>query len=243
MALIPKLFIKEVPEGPIRRNFQNLLAYFRSLQTASASSDDDDSETDPIDERLNKLESRFFAAGVPLPFCGSSDPDWGLPMDGKRYRKADYPRLYAAIGYTYGGSGDWFHVPDWRYHFTRGWGGVPDVPFHPSAVDTTSDTITVPRHPFNRSGFPVRVSSTGSLPGGLSANTTYYVIFVNEGLIQLATSLADAMNGIAIDLTTQGTFTHTITQWADPDAGSRVRASANASDGDEAATYQARATA
>lgn len=59
-------------------------------------------------------------------------------------------------------------------------------------------------------GTKVRVSGTGTLPGGLAADTDYYVIAVPGG-IQLAASLADARSGgPAINITDPGTGTLTI---------------------------------
>lgn len=40
---------------------------------------------------------------------------WGQDMN-----KNDYSELFAAIGYTYGGSGDFFKLPDMRHQFARG---------------------------------------------------------------------------------------------------------------------------
>ena len=56
-------------------------------------------------------------------------------------------------------------------------------------------------------GDGVTVSSTGDLPGGLSAATTYYVRLARNGSrsFYLAASYADAMNLKAIDITTTGT--------------------------------------
>lgn len=43
--------------------------------------------------------------------------------------KNDYPELFAAIGYTYGGGGDFFKLPDMRHQFARGsnWDRRPGV--------------------------------------------------------------------------------------------------------------------
>lgn len=56
----------------------------------------------------------------------------------------------------------------------------------------------------------VSTSSTGTLPAPLAANTNYYVIALGGGVIKLATSLANAFAGTAIDLTTTGTVHLTI---------------------------------
>lgn len=64
-------------------------------------------------------------------------------------------------------------------------------------------------------GDGVRVSSTGTLPTGLSAATTYYVIARTRGF-KLATSYANAMAGTAIDITGVGSGTHTLTYYDEP---------------------------
>jgi hypothetical protein len=64
-------------------------------------------------------------------------------------------------------------------------------------------------------GAGVRVSSTGTLPAGLSAGTTYYAIR-GAAFYQLATSLANARAGAAIDITSAGSGIHTLTWWDEP---------------------------
>ena len=48
------------------------------------------------------------------------------------------------------------------------------------------------------------LSSTGTLPAPLQANTPYYVIALGGGVIKLATSLANAFANIPIDITDVG---------------------------------------
>lgn len=60
-------------------------------------------------------------------------------------------------------------------------------------------------------GTAITVSSTGTLPTPLAADTTYYAIKTDTGLlIQLATSREDALAGTAITLTDDGSGTHSI---------------------------------
>ena len=47
-------------------------------------------------------------------FAGSNPPSGWLICDGKTISKNTYPELFAVIGYTYGGSGYEFQVPDLR---------------------------------------------------------------------------------------------------------------------------------
>ena len=76
---------------------------------------------------------------------------------------------------------------------------------------------------FLQRGDRVQVTTTGTLPTGLSLATNYYVIpyqrVAVEGVqarIKLAASLSDALAGTAIDITSAGTGTHTITKNAEP---------------------------
>lgn len=59
-------------------------------------------------------------------------------------------------------------------------------------------------------GEKVRVSTTGTLPAGLSANTDYYVIKISDTEIRLATTIANAYIGTEITLTSDGSGTHTV---------------------------------
>lgn len=65
-------------------------------------------------------------------------------------------------------------------------------------------------------GIPVTLSTTGTLPNPLNNTDTYYVIRIgtaatNPGTIKLATTYQNAINGTAIDITTNGTPVNTIT--------------------------------
>jgi hypothetical protein len=52
-------------------------------------------------------------------------------------------------------------------------------------------------------------NSGGALPAGLAATTTYFAIVIDANTFKLATSLANALAGTAIDITTNGTGTQT----------------------------------
>ena len=60
-------------------------------------------------------------------------------------------------------------------------------------------------------GTRVRLTTSGTLPGGLATATDYYVIKVSDTTFSLATSYANAVAGTAIDITSAGTGTQTIT--------------------------------
>ena len=77
-------------------------------------------------------------------------------------------------------------------------------------VDIDDDTLASQN--VYTTGCMVKLSSDGTLPAGLNADTTYYAIKVSDTEIKLAATLEDAKNGVAIDITDAGTGTHTIRQ-------------------------------
>lgn len=81
--------------------------------------------------------------------------------------------------------------------------------FSTFTADAGTDTIThsnINLMPYTK----VQVSTTTTLPAGLSAATNYYVIKVTDTTCKLATSYANAVAGTQIDITDAGTGTHTI---------------------------------
>ncbi len=67
-----------------------------------------------VDAQLTLLTSAVAAAvptGVMVEFAGTVAPAGFLLTDGASYLAADYPNLFAVIGYTWGGSGANFNVP------------------------------------------------------------------------------------------------------------------------------------
>lgn len=52
--------------------------------------------------------------GVVMPYAGAAPFTGWLLCDGKSYATSSLPALFAVIGYTYGGSGAVFNVPDLR---------------------------------------------------------------------------------------------------------------------------------
>lgn len=87
-------------------------------------------------------------------------------------------------------------------------------------VDYTTDLLTVARTGGYYTGDLIRVASTGTLPtavgGDLDASTDYYVIDVSDTTIKLARTLALAYAGTAINLTSNGSGTLSLTLWSFP---------------------------
>lgn len=86
-----------------------------------------------------------------------------------------------------------------------------NLPRSATAVNATTDVISlgVSTHGMS-SGSPIRFATTGTLPGGIVADTTYYAILPTATTLKIANSLADALASIAIDIGSAGTGTLTI---------------------------------
>ena len=77
-------------------------------------------------------------------------------------------------------------------------------------VDTTANTVRVENHSFE-TGMEANydattLDATATAIGGLTSGTTYYAIRVDKDKFQLASSLANANNGIALSLSSEGTL-------------------------------------
>lgn len=79
-----------------------------------------------------------------------------------------------------------------------------------TSVDTRTDVLAIPSHG-HKTGSKVKYSTAGDAVGGLTNGSSYFVIASNSNTLKLATSLANALAGTAIDLTSRGTGTQTLT--------------------------------
>lgn len=83
-----------------------------------------------------------------------------------------------------------------------------------SAVNFTttfaSDDVNLTAHGKVTGDGPYHLTTTTTLPAGLTAATNYWVIFVDANTFKLATSKANAEAGTAVTITDNGTGTHSI---------------------------------
>ena len=134
------------------------------------------------DSVLNDLASAFLPIGVIMPYAGSSSniPIGWLPCDGRVVSSETYPRLFAAIGTTWGkgtavegSTATYFKLPDLRDRALWGSGdevlgtyieaGVPNV---------TGDVTGFTTHGLSHSGaFSANGSSADNLTG---SGSTWY---------------------------------------------------------------------
>lgn len=82
--------------------------------------------------------------------------------------------------------------------------------FATSDVNTSTSVITETSHNYY-TGLVGRFTTTNTLPTGLSLSTDYYLISASVNTYKVASTLGNATNGIAINISTQGTGTHTFT--------------------------------
>ena len=95
---------------------------------------------------VDKTGERTNQSGFGQPYFGTSLPSGWLWCDGSSYSKEAYPLLFAAIGYTYGGSGDTFKVPQMAGQVPVGIGGPLGLTLGQETGEVTH-TLTVPEIP------------------------------------------------------------------------------------------------
>lgn len=171
-------------------------------------------ESIPSQEQQNFLNA---TTGMISMYGGSTAPTGFLLCNGQAVSRTTYANLFAVTSTSYGdGDGSTtFNVPDLRARFPLGYSGgaapTKTFTFEDADVNTSTDVITVDDNQYLYTGQAVALTTTGTLPTGLSA-TTYYVIYVSDTTIKLATSRANADNGTAVDITAAaGGGTHTLT--------------------------------
>lgn len=152
--------------------------------------------------------------GMIFPYAGSSAPSGFLLCNGQAVSRTTYSSLFTLIGTSYGaGDGSTtFNVPDLRGSVLLGLGQkTVTFDFVDGDVNTGNDQVTVDSNDFLHTGQAITLSTSGTLPTGLSAGT-YYIIRVDATTIKFASSVANANAGVDVDITAAaGGGTHTIT--------------------------------
>jgi hypothetical protein len=88
---------------------------------------------------------------------------------------------------------------------------TPSAKIVPSAsINTTDDTFSLTDHGLV-TGLVGQFTTSGALPTGISAATNYFIIRVDANTFKVATSLANAQAGTAVDITAAGTGSQTFT--------------------------------
>lgn len=147
----------------------------------------------------NGNTSTFKLGGIPvgmvIPFAGNDNiPTGFLLCNGASVGKATYPALFAAIGYTYGGSGDYFNLPNLTDKFIEG---------SSTAGTVKSASVSVPNH-IHAIGY-----NTGNNNGSFIATAATKTEVDNTVALDAKASYSRAWNGSGSsnNLTNIGTST------------------------------------
>lgn len=120
------------------------------------------------------------------PYVGRSAPtDW-LMCDGSAVSRTTYAALFAIICGTIGTA---------------------------TITNATPAVVTLSSHGL-QTGDQVYLTTTGSLPTGLTANTLYYAVRIDANTFNLATSRANAYAATKIATSSAGSGTHTVNDCA-----------------------------
>jgi plastocyanin len=148
---------------------------------------------------------------------------------GGRVGMVDTEHVLIAGNYVEGGLGDKAPVLQLRgksegarislNHLVRPPGSLPGKTLNISSraliftlrgVDHTTGTLIVPAHGRDTGTGPVTLTTTGTLPAGLTPATDFWLIRVDARTLKLATSQANATAGTAVTFTDDGTGVHTV---------------------------------
>lgn len=97
----------------------------------------------------NSLIGGSTPAGTVFFYTSSSTPSGYLTCNGASVSTSTYASLFSAIGYTYGGSGGSFNVPDLRGEFIRGWDDGRGVDSGRAIGSFQDHNFASHRHTFN----------------------------------------------------------------------------------------------
>jgi microcystin-dependent protein len=116
--------------------------------------------------------------GSVIAYTGTSSPSGWLLCDGSSVLKTTYSNLYAVIGYTFGGAGDTFSLPDYTGRFLFGGASTSSINASVDATNLDSysgsvDTkLTVSSTPTTTTGeFYYQVYADGSKTTAITAIT------------------------------------------------------------------------
>lgn len=132
-----------------------------------------------IEGTAESLKEVGISVGMIIPFAGNGAiPQGFLLCNGALVGKDTYPSLFSVIGYTYGGSGDVFALPDLRDKFIEGndvcgsykEAGLPNIEGKFSIPKSASKTDTNGNNKYEDSGAFSISDTASSITGGSSAS-------------------------------------------------------------------------
>lgn len=145
-----------------------------------------------IEESEKMLERMLFMGFNPIPiglihpFASATIPEGYLLCDGTTLDTADYPELFAVIGYSFGGSGSAFLLPDLIDRTIIGSSGTFALGDTGGAIDVTLDVSQIPSHTHSDAGHAHSIPLVTSLPAqagvGFAGNVTVPIITDSTGI-------------------------------------------------------------
>jgi microcystin-dependent protein len=105
------------------RKICSVLIFFLLASHKTAHSQTHDVNTSRINimmAMLEEMQRNQVPVGTVVAFSGTQAPEGWLLCDGSAKSREQFARLFDVIGYTHGGSGGSFNVPDYRGRFLRG---------------------------------------------------------------------------------------------------------------------------
>lgn len=160
--------------------------------------------------------STLAPTGTVSMFAGASAPSFWLMCDGSAVSRTTYATLFGVISTTYGvGDGSTtFNLPNLRGRSIIGAGAgtkVATFASRSSNVITVTGLTNAANNEF-QTGQAVTYVTTGSVITGLTSSTVYYIVRITNTTFSLATTLANAIAGTVITLSSDGSGTQTFTQ-------------------------------
>lgn len=137
-------------------------------------------------EELTVLDFNPFPPGMIFPFGAAVAPPGYLLCDGTSYLAADYPELFAVVGYLYGGAGANFNVPSLINRVVVGSGDLWSIGVTGGEQDVFLDVASMPSHTHIDTGHTHSIPLVTSLPAqagvGFAGDVTVPVVTSSTGL-------------------------------------------------------------
>lgn len=124
-------------------------------------------------EALTVMDFNPFPPGMIFPFGSATIPPGYLLCDGSTLNTADYPELFAAIGYSFGGTGSVFALPNLTDRTVIGSsgtfafgdvGGASEVTLDVSQIPSHSHADAGHQHTYSPPGIAAPVVAPGEVP-------------------------------------------------------------------------------
>jgi microcystin-dependent protein len=144
-----------------------------------------------VEESEKMLEAMLFMGFNPIPiglihpFASATIPDGYLLCDGGSYATADFPELFTVVGYSFGGSGADFNVPNLIDRTVVGSSGVFAFGDVGGTTEETLDVSQIPSHTHADSGhshtIPLVTSAPAQAGVGFAGDVTVPILTNNTG--------------------------------------------------------------